>query len=601
MSRLAGTALVLVWVAGAQDLKLSPEYRRPDPFGGIVAADRGGDTGLVTELRLETARGNYASCHLVVLSPMGGDYELRVAAPAGKSVSVDLFREWFHRLKSSGAYYPDALIPVASPYRAKVPDTDNKITGQTAQAFWLDVYVPATTRPGQYEVIASLDAGGRTVQRTIRLQVLDAVVPDEDAIAVDHNTYGTQWLASFYPSLAAQANGRFFSSDAFFRLIHDYHRIFYEHRGVYHQLGYGHGGKVGPEFAPVLEGDGRKRHIADWNLYDRHYGPLLDGSAFAQSRRPARPIPFVYLPINPEWPAAFVNWGEPGYETEFVNVVSAMERHFREKGWTQTNFELFFNHKKRYKAFPWDGDEIRFQEDFPYLREYRRLLDLSVPKDSPVHFVFRADASWTMEQEFKDLAGIINFWVCGGGMLSWYPWAVPMLKQRGDIVWSYGGTPTVDRGAVHIATDIARAWMWGIDGYVRWLTTDPGPDPWFNFGGGDTVLAYPGDRFGVAGPIPSVRLKLQRNVAADLAILKSLEKSAGPANLRAQVANRFNGTKPEQWWTPRPPMADTPPQDWSNNDFERVPEPDRPKFDKLDPAAWQHVRDLVLSLAKEAK
>ena len=30
---------------------------------------------------------------------------------------------------------------------------------------------------------------------------------------------------------------------------------------------------------------------------------------------------------------------------------------FREKGWTSTRFELFFNHKKRYKGFPWDGDE----------------------------------------------------------------------------------------------------------------------------------------------------------------------------------------------------------------------------------------------------
>ena len=45
--------------------------------------------------------------------------------------------------------------------------------------------------------------------------------------------------------------------------------------------------------------------------------------------------------------------GEPGYEKEFVNVVSEMERHFREKGWTNTRFELFFNQKKRYKAFPW--------------------------------------------------------------------------------------------------------------------------------------------------------------------------------------------------------------------------------------------------------
>ena len=37
-------------------------------------------------------------------------------------------------------------------------------------------------------------------------------------------------------------------SDVLFNLIHAYHRIFYKHRGTFHQLGYGHAGKVGPEF-----------------------------------------------------------------------------------------------------------------------------------------------------------------------------------------------------------------------------------------------------------------------------------------------------------------------------------------------------------------
>ena len=92
-------------------------------------------------------------------------------------------------------------------------------------------------------------------------------------------------------------------------------------------------------------------------------GPLFDGTAFSASRRGPRPIPFVYLPINPEWPASYEFWGERGYEAEFVNVLSEMEHHFREKGWTHTNFEVFFNHKKRYKGFPWDGDEVRFQKE----------------------------------------------------------------------------------------------------------------------------------------------------------------------------------------------------------------------------------------------
>ena len=203
------------------------------------------------------------------------------------------------------------------------------------------------------------------------------------------------------------------------------------------------------------------------------------------------PIPFAYLPINPEWPASFLWWGEPGYEREFVNVVSEMERHFREKGWTSTRFELFFNHKKRYKGFSWDGDEARFPRDYAYMKEYARLHETAVPADSPVKFVFRADVSWTMERQFRELAGIVNFWVCGGGMFSWYPDAPRELKSRGDIVWIYGGTPPVTEAASHITTDVLRPWMFGVDGFVRWQTTQPGRDPWFRFEGGGETLVYP--------------------------------------------------------------------------------------------------------------
>src|SRR5262249_52339208 len=159
-------------------------------------------------------------------------------------------------------------------------------------------------------------------------------------------------------------------------------------------------------------------------------------------------------------------WGEPGYETEFVNVVGEMERHFREKGWTGTRFELFFNHKKRYKAFPWDGDEVRFLNDNAYFKEYGRLWKKALPASTPVKFVFRNDASWSMEQQFKDLAGIVNFWICSGGILSWNREAVKPVLERGDIVWYYGSPPDASRPSSEITGLTLKAWLWGIQGFV---------------------------------------------------------------------------------------------------------------------------------------
>lgn len=361
-------------------------------------------------------------------------------------------------------------------------------------------------------------------------------------------------------------------------------------------MGYGHGGKVGPEFAPRLEGSGKTKHVADWSVYDRHYGPLFDGSAFKDTERGARPIPFVYLPVNPEWPASFLWWGEAGYEREFVNVVGEMERHFREKGWTSTRFEVFFNQKKRYKGFPWDGDETRFARDYDYFKEYARLMKLAVPADSPVQFVMRTDASWTMERQFKELAGIIRFWVVGGGMTSWYREAVRKVKRRGDIVWVYGGTPPVTQTAATIAADVVRPWMQEVDGFVHWQTVAAGEDPWFKFGGGGETLVYPGDRFGIAGPVPSIRLKIQRNVAEDLALAEALGKQGNRDEIRREVARRFVGAKPEDWWQARPALADTDSLEWTNTDIDEATVNGKVSG-PVEPEAWARVRAYLLELA----
>jgi hypothetical protein len=595
---LSSILLPVAVAAPAAELRALPEYVRPDPFGGILQSDRS-NVSFASAVTLTSPRGGFVSFQLLARLPDGGAYALHIRMPP--PLEADLFREWFHLTQADGLYRPDALAPVSAPYRSRLPAPDNRIAKQTAQAFWVDVWVPRATRAGAYTAAAELEAGTSRVSLPIRIIVLACEFPQKDAVTIDHNSYGSGWIAADYPDARNREGDRFFESNRFFALAHAYHRIFYEHRGTFHQLGYGHGGKTSPEFAPVLEGSGRSRRIKDWTLFDRHYGPLLDGSAFAGTRRGPQPIPSMYLPINPDWPASSLWWGEPGYETEFVNVVAAMERHFRERGWTHTNFELFFNHKKRYKAYWWDGDETRFAHDLPMFAEYGRLLKKAVPADTPVKFVFRADASWMMERQFRELAGIINFWVLGGTELSWFPYAPKLLRDRGDIVWFYSGPPNVARSSSSITLFPVKAWMWGIDGYIHWLTVSAGQDPWFAFTGGETALVYPGERFGLAEPIPSIRLKLQRNCAQDLALLDKLAEHTPLSQLKAEVARRYNGASPADWWNPRPPVADTPPDQWTNADIDEAPRPNDRFFRNLDAGAWQNVREFILKLAAEAK
>ncbi len=535
--------------------------------------------------------------------PQPGPYTLTLRSyPGPNELEATLFREWFHLVESNQQYFPDALLPVQSPYHSQIPEPDNRIAKQTSQAFWVDLWIPADAEPRMHRLDANLEAAGKTSTIKIEISVLPAVIPNEDVVLMDHNSYGTSWLAEDYPELSKKLGTAFFQSDEFFRLIHSYHRIFYEHRGIFHQLGYGHAGKVGPEFAPSLEGAGRTRHITSWELYDRHYGPLFDGSAFAGTHRGARPIPFVYLPVNPEWPARFMNWGEPGYETEFVNVVAEMERHFREKGWTRTNFELFFNHKKRYMGFPWDGDEVRFPADNRYFLEYGRLLKKALPPDSPVKFVFRADVSWDMEKQFQELAGVVNMWVASRDILSWLPQAPGMLRARGDVIWFYSGPPAVTQPASTITQFALEGWIRGVGGFVHWLTVGAGNDPWFHFDGGGTTLVYAGDRFGIAGPIPSVRLKIQRNAVEQLALLASFSKrkpGIATEELKAEAARLYNHTKPSDWWNARPAFADQPTYEWSGTSLDEAAKPALAHLEHIDPDAWERVRQYAMRLGAE--
>jgi len=614
MRRIQTEALFLLFLLfpgsclAAASLEAWPEFLRPDPFGAIVAADQGG-----AQLRsslydahhrvaLKGWRGGYASFQLLVKSTAPTAYSLTVVVTdPGHKIQTDLFREWFHFTTADKRYYPDALIPVRGPYSSRLPEPDNKVPQQTAQAFWVDVYIPSEAKSGVFAGKAELNCGSRRVTLPIELRVLEQAVPPEDVVTIDHNSYGSSFLAEQYETAYRKYSGNWYESDQFFHLIHAYHQIFYEHRGIMHQLGYGHSGKVGPEFAPVLTGTGRTRHVADWTLFDRHYGALLDGTAFATSRRGPRPIPFAYLPINPEWPADYEFWGQPGYEAEFVNVLRDMERHFREKGWTRTDFEVFFNQKKRYMGFPWDGDEVRFPKDLNYFLAYGRMMKEALPPDSPVHFRMRADASWDMEQEFKLLKGVVTLWCCGGGELSFYRYAPQMLRERGDVVWYYGGPPTVTENAAAITEFPLRAWLWGVNGFVHWLTVAPGEDPWFHFDGGGTVLAYSGERFGLTEPIPSIRLKIQRNCLQDIAVLDSFKGQKPLELLRNEAAHRFNNSTLDDWWNPRPALADVPSDQWQGSDIDAAMEHTNKSLAHPGVAAWYNVRQYVLQLAGGVK
>ncbi|MCG3179314.1 MAG: hypothetical protein BIFFINMI_01648 [Phycisphaerae bacterium] len=578
---------------GDWKLRACSEFCGVGPDGAVREVDRSDahwQAAAGGTVRIATPRNGWASLRLIV----EGFGTCRVSADVGDGVAVDMHRAFFHRLKKDGAWHADALVPLPNPATLEVPDADNAVPGQKVALVWVDLWIPRDATPGTHAGTLTLSGGGQTQSIDLAVEVLAASYPDADCIQMDYNSYGSTFLENLYGSQLPASGAR--RDKAVLDLCHQYHALVYEHRGLYHQLGVGHSGVTHRLFAPTLSGDGRNRHVKDWSLYDYHYGPLCDGSAFDGCRRKSAPVYSIYTPFNVGWPADYLGYGQPGYRVELVNVLKDFDAHFRAKGWTRTVLEFFFNHKKRYRFFEWDGDEPRYARDDATFRLYRGFLD-EVAQGSPVRWRFRQDASWMMKEHFRDLLGVVDFWVCGGFVSAWPKEVHAGPMARGDIVWWYNGTPTIDQCAADINQLVYKTWFRDFTGNCIWLTTSTGPDPWFDNNGCATGLIYPGVRFGVPGPIPSIRMKVLRNAVQDVNLLQQAVQAG--TDKQAIVAEISAKAPMKLWRPPSEGMATLPPMEWTASNMKVPSEPDQARWSATGPLWWSAIRQSAQARAQE--
>jgi len=586
-------------------LRAVNEWASHDPFGKLKGADASGRgvsvVGASGAVELRAARGGYASFRVLV----EGEGEYRLKVTMGGGLEVDLYRAWYHHMRKEEGeqptYWPDALVPVKARQAFALPDPDNNVPGQTVQEFWVDVYVPADAGPGTVKGKVTLSSGQAKTELRVALDLLDLVIPDEPCVQMDHNSYGCRGCSSAYPKRFRGAKRPPKYWEKTIEVLHNRYRIFHEHRGLYHNLGYGHSGDADPIYRPETSGRGRDLAVTDWTLYDAHYGPLLDGSCFAAAspgmprpRRAAKPVHAIYTPFNPDWPADYLWWGESGYEVEMTRGLRQFDEHLRAKGWTGTLIEFFFNHKKRYHWYEWDGDEPKYEKDDPYHEKMAAFLHDTV-KGSPVRWKYRMDASWRQKAEWNSLEGAVDMWVCGG-FIRWYQEEVKPVIARGDIVWNYGSYPPVTAATSGVLENLYRTWVRNLAGFCAWNATGGGnAEPYFfDCDGCPTVVVYPGERFGIAGPVPSVRLKVLRNGIQDIDLIDRAAKAAGSIEaLREELI----GTYPiENVWDPPPRAArELPTEDWDSENLRAEHEPIMEAQAGLDPQWWSEMRERALS------
>ncbi|MBN1461843.1 MAG: hypothetical protein JXA57_20120, partial [Armatimonadetes bacterium] len=453
----------------------------------------------------------------------------------------------------------DGLIPVEIYAAAAAEVRAGPLGRRRHHAFWVDIPIPREAKPATYRGSVETVGGAKT---EVAVEVLPLELPLVPRVTVDLNSYAKR-IEEQFPGIDAAA---------LISCEHSYYREAHDNRAVFHYLGYGHTGKVADGYSPPLTGRGRHLRVASWEAYDRRFGPLFDGTALAGSPGGERPLPHFYLPFNYDWPADFAYFGTRGYELEWTRVLAEFRCHCQEKGWTQTNFEVFNNQKKRYRFYAWDGDESKSWADREHFIFFRELLDRSArsagPAGAQARIIYRTDSSWTFLQDalHEQVGPLFDLWVINIGNYVWSREGVEALKARGQLAWTYGtadegghpGQPALDLDRAIIAT-----WRRGADGVLpNWLSTGTDADL---DRANPLAMLYPGRRFGAKRALGSIRLRAIRRATQTADVLDML------GDRGRKLIDEMVGAKEEDWWTPTPAWALFPPQLMKGEMYGRQP------------------------------
>lgn len=460
-------------------------------------------------VRLHAARNEFVAFQVVVA---GRDAvldatraTLTLDAP-GVTPSIGRYVE----VPAGEAWVPDPIVPVdRGPGMPDVP-------GRERRSLHIELHVGHEAPAGVHRGVLSLTSERDRVDLVVELTVWEATLPDRLSFLPEMNGYDLP------------ANER------------DYYRLAHIHRVVLNRVPYYQNGRVADGCAPTWDG-----RALDWTDYDRRFGPLLDGSLFADLPRRGVPVECFYLPIHENWPTPIEpnydgnDWADlaftPEYRAALVEVSRRFAAHALERGWTSTLFHGFLNGKSDFKrngwsrgSSPWLLDEPANFTDFWALRWFGAAMhegwrDAGLDPAAGPRMVFRADISRPQWQR-DALDGLLDYNVVSNGAFRAYGRLVRERQAReGQIVVEYGGANPIGTPDIQAVAWSLDAWSRGADGVLPWQTIGT-PQAWTT--AEETALFYPGRADGDP-PVPSVRLKAFRRGQQDVELLTLYARTTG--------------------------------------------------------------------------
>lgn len=429
----------------------------------------------------------------------------------------------FARVETARGKICDPAIPLES---------KEIVLNDGCDAIYCEIYVPKDAVAGERLGTLRLTSNGETLDLKINLTVWNFNIPNELNFLPEMNCY----------SLPANEL--------------EYYKLAQLHRTYINRVPYSHRGTVGDGLAPKYDAATRS---FDWRDWDRRFGALFDGSAFADSPRGATPIEAFYLPFFENFPANIfeeydetVRPVEAGFSDDYKKSLRAAltdaAEHFAELGWNDSRFLFYLNNKMDYKrngwsraSSPWLLDEPASFQDFTALRFFASQLRQALEegefatngngtrktkngfsKARPI--LFRADISrpqWSRDS----LDGLLDVNVVAGDVFRRYNGRVLERRDRfGELIYAYGTTAAPELNGWQPVAWALDAWSLGADGIVPWQAIG-NDESWKK--GDELSLFYPATEESGGKVVASIRLKAYRRGQQDVEYLTALCNATG--------------------------------------------------------------------------
>jgi Domain of unknown function (DUF4091) len=459
---------------------------------------------------LHAARNEFIAFQVVLRGrPSAGPIQCKLVFDGPQSTAIQVEIGRYYPVATKIGPIPDPIVPLDFPAETTL--------GTKIQSVHVELYVPHDLKAGAHH--GTLTLSGPSARGALRLpvelQVWDFTLPDHLSFLPEMNCYGLP------------DNER------------DYYRLAHRHRTILNRVPYSQSGQVSDGCAPQWDS---RRLDFDWSAWDRRFGPLLDGSAFADLPRKNVPVERFYLPLHENWPGPMEGnyngnyWADQAfpasYRHAFVTAARQIATHFQARGWTETLFQGFLNNKNNFKArgwsrgsSPWLLDEPANFQDFWALRYFAQAFHEGInqatastrqPSASSPKMVFRADISrpqWRRDS----LDGLIDDHVVGNAMRTYPRLVFERKRTLGEIVLEYGSTNSIEGSNLQPAAWCLDVWSLGADGVIPWQTVG-NAESWNK--ADELSLFYPArDPRHRSGPIPSIRLKSYRRGQQDVEYL----------------------------------------------------------------------------------